>query len=203
MKKLIIIASIFIFILTNCKQPQQVKTIEDLKAGIKGEITATVKYAAYALKAREEANLKIATLFDAVSKAESIHAANHLKILEALGGTLEKFTPQYEVNTTAENLQASIEGETYEATTMYPQFLIDAKAEKAEKAVKSFTWALDTEKKHQELYTEALKALNMKAENTLPTNYAICPVCGNTYDKAKLDGKCSFCQTRKGKFIVL
>lgn len=203
MKKLIFYASIFIFILTNCKQPQKAKTIENLKAGIKGEITATVKYAAFAMKAREEANFNIASLFDAASKAESIHAANHLRVLEGLGGTLEKFTPQYEVNTTAENLLSSIEGETYEATTMYPQFLMDAKAERAEKAIKSFTWALDTEKKHQEFYTEALKALNMKTENTLPTNYAVCPVCGNTYDKAKLDGKCSFCQTRKEKFIVL
>jgi rubrerythrin len=191
------------FVFTNCNQPKPVKTIENLKAGIKGELTASGRYTAFAMKAREDANFNIATLFDAASKAEAIHAANHLKVLKSMGEKFEAFTPKIEVGTTAENLQVAIDGETYESTTMYPQFLADAKAENAEKAIKSFTWAFDTEKKHQQFYTEALRALNMTAENTLPSLYAVCPVCGNTYDRAKLDGKCSFCQTKKEKFIVM
>ena len=203
MKTLIFFVCIFMFVFTNCTQPKQVKTIENLKAGIKGETTASAKYAAFAMKAREDANFNIATLFDAASTAESIHAANHLKVLKSMGEKFEAFTPVFEVKTTAENLQSAIDGETYESTIMYPQFLTNAKAENAEKAIKSFTWALDTEMKHQQFYTDALKALNMATENTLPMLYAVCPVCGNTYDKARLDGKCSFCQTRKEKFIVM
>jgi rubrerythrin len=203
MKTLIFFASIFMFVFTNCNQPKKVKTIEDLKAGIKGELTASAKYTAFAMKAREDANFNVATLFDAASKAEAIHAANHLKVLKSLGEKFEAFTPKIEVGTTAENLLAAIEGETYESTTMYPQFLTDAKAENAEKAIKSFTWAFDTEKKHQQFYTQALKALNSVTENALPVMYEVCPVCGNTYDKARLDEKCSFCQTKKEKFIVI
>ncbi|HEY3371557.1 MAG TPA: ferritin family protein [Prolixibacteraceae bacterium] len=203
MKNLLFYASVLVIAFTNCSQPKQVKTIENLKAGITGETTASAKYAAFAQKAREEQNFNIAKLFEAASKAESIHAANHLKVLEGMGEKFQVMTPQFDVKTTAENLQSAIDGETYESTTMYPQFLADAKVEKADKAIKSFNWALDTEKKHQEFYTQALRALNSMAENTMPMNYAVCPVCGNTYDKAKLDGKCSFCQTRNEKFITI
>src|SRR5665647_2068824 len=152
MKKILSITLIVLFALMGCKQAKPVKTIENLKAGIKGESTASAKYAAFAQKAREEGNDTIAKLFDAASKSESIHAANHRKVLEALGEKMDDFKPEFEVKTTAENLQAAIEGETYEATTMYPQFLADAKAENVEKATKSFTWAFDTEKKHAAFY---------------------------------------------------
>ncbi len=102
--------------------------------------------------------------------------------MDELGEQMEDFTPNFEVKTTAENLQAAIDGETYEATTMYPQFLADAKLEKVEKATKSFSWAFDTEKKHQQFYTNALQALNAKNENTLPFEYAVCPVVWEHYD---------------------
>jgi rubrerythrin len=165
MKNILFIALISLIAFTGCNKPNPVKTIEDLKAGIKGETTASAKYAAFAQKASEEGNANIAKLFAAASKAESIHA------------------------------------ETYEATTMYPQFLADAKAEKVGKAEKSFSWAFDTEKKHKDFYFQALQALNAGTQNTLPVEYAVCPVCGNTYDKAKLDEKCAFCQTNNEKFI--
>jgi len=187
--------------MAGCTQPKPVKTIENLKAGIKGETTASAKYAAFAEKARAEGLDTVAKLFDAASKAESIHAANHLKVLEGLGEKMEEFKPEFEVKTTADNLQAAIDGESYEVATMYPQFLADAKAEKVEKAVKSFTWAFDTEKKHQVFYQKALAAVQTNAENTLPFEYAVCPVCGNTYDKATIEKKCDFCGTSKDKFI--
>lgn len=203
MKHIVLLALVSLIAFTGCKQSKPVKTIENLKAGIKGETTASAKYAAFAQKAREEGNDTIAKLFDAASKAESIHAANHKKVLEELGESMEDFTPEFEVKTTAENLQAAIDGETYEFTTMYPQFLADAKTEKVEKAEKSFTWAFDTEKKHQQFYSRALEALNTNTENTMPFDYAVCPVCGNTYDKNAMDEKCAFCQTSKDKFIII
>lgn len=202
MKKLMFLVLSCAFVLVGCNQ-KPVKTITNLKEGIKGETTASAKYAAFAQKAREEGNDTIAKLFDAASKAESIHAANHTKVLESLGEKMEAFTPTFDVKTTAENLQAAIDGETYENTTMYPKFIEEAKTEKVDKAVKSFTWANDTEKKHAEFYKNALTALQNNAENTLPFDYYVCPVCGNTYDAANVDPKCAFCQTDKEKFIKI
>jgi len=203
MKKFFLFAFVSLIVMAGCTQPKPVKTIENLKAGIKGETTASAKYAAFAEKARAEGLDTVAKLFDAASKAESIHAANHLKVLEGLGEKMEEFKPEFEVKTTADNLQAAIDGESYEVATMYPQFLADAKAEKVEKAVKSFTWAFDTEKKHQVFYQKALAAVQTNAENTLPFEYAVCPVCGNTYDKATIEEKCDFCGTIKDKFIKI
>ena len=120
-----------------------------------------------------------------------------------MGENMESFSPQYEVKTTAENLQSAIDGESYEVTTMYPQFLKEADTEKMPKAKKTFTWAIDTEKKHQQFYTTALNSYKANSVKALPAGYAICPVCGNTFDASKTDSRCSFCYTSQSKFINL
>lgn len=203
MKNTLLIVLVSMLAFTACNQPKPVKTIENLKEGIIGETTASVKYEAFAEKALEEGYDTIANLFYAASKAESIHAANHRKVLEDLGEKMDDFKPEFEVKTTAENLQAAIDGESYEVSTMYAKFLEDAKTEKVDKATKSFIWASDTEKKHLEFYKEALAALNANTENTLPYEYAVCPVCGNTYEKDNMDEKCAFCQTSSDKYIMI
>ena len=185
-----------------CAQ-KPVKTIENLKAAYNGESTASAKYAAFAVKAKEEGLDTIAVMFQATSKAEAIHASNHLKVLEKLGEKIEG--PQvaaFNVLSTAENLTDAIKGETYEFETMYPGFITAADEEKCADAVKSFTWALDTEKKHQIFYKAALAALNGGGENTLPVNWLVCPVCGNTYDLGTAPSACDFCMTPKEKFIA-
>jgi len=201
MKKTIIVLFSCILLLAGCISTKPVKTIEDLKAGIKGETTASARYAAFAEKAKAEGYDTIAKLFDATSKSEGIHAANHLKALESLGEKMEDFKPVFEVKTTIDNLEAAIDGETYETKNMYPQFLTDAKTEKVEQAGLSFRWALDAEMKHLDFYKKALYALISKTEKTLPFEYAVCPVCGNTYDYATRDKMCPLCGTSKEKFI--
>jgi rubrerythrin len=183
--------------------PNPVKTIENLKAAYNGESTASAKYAAFAEKARAEGYDTVAVMFQATSKAEAIHAANHLKVLEKLGVKTEG--PQigtFNVMSTAENLADAIKGETYEVETMYPGFIADAETEKVKDAVKSFSWANDTEKKHQTFYKNALNALNGGSESGLPFKWMVCPVCGNTYDLGSTPTACDFCMTSKEKFIA-
>src|SRR5659263_152982 len=119
-RNLFALTIIALMVFTSCNSPKPVKTIENLKAGIIGETTASNKYLAFAEKAKTEGLDTIAKLFVAASQAEAIHAANHTKVLESLGIKMEAFTPEFVVKTTAENLQAAIDGETYEETTMYP-----------------------------------------------------------------------------------
>jgi rubrerythrin len=188
-------------IITSCAT-KPVKTIENLKAAYNGESTASAKYAAYAEKALGEGYDTIAVLFRATSKSESIHAANHLKVLEKLGAKPDG--PQigsFEVKSTAENLGDAIGGEGYEIDTMYPGFIDVANKEKSKDAVKSFTWAQDTEKKHKVFYQNALDALNNGGEAGLPPSWMVCPVCGNTYDSSSVPAACDFCMTAKEKFI--
>ena len=177
------------------------KTIENLKAAFKGESTASAKYAAFALQAKEEGLLQIATMFEATSRSEQIHASNHQAVLEKLGEKTEHVSPEYKIKTTKENLEDAIKGENYEMTTMYPGFIAAANTEDVIAAQKSFRWAMDTEKKHLVMYQNALNALNAKKTDILPKVYWVCPKCGNTYDVAKPEASCSFCSTKSEKFI--
>lgn len=193
---------LFILILTGCAQ-KPVKTIENLKYAFNGESTASAKYAAFAEKARTEGFDTVAVMFLATSKAEAIHAGNHKKVLEKLGEKIDGPQPgAFEVLSTNENLADALKGETGEIDTMYPGFITTAESEKATDAVKSFTWAIDTEKKHQAFYKTAIDALKAGAEKTLPASWLVCPVCGNTYDSGNVGTACDFCMTPKDEFIT-
>ncbi len=156
-------------------------TIENLKAAIEGETTASAKYLAYSEKAKKEGYSNIALLFEAASKSEGIHAGNHRAALEQLGESMGEVSPKFEVKSTGENLQDAINGESYEVATMYPEFIKTANDGKVTIALISFNYAYQTEKKHKELYKEALDKLNNNQEKTLPLTYYVCPTCGNTY----------------------
>ncbi len=179
------------------------KTIETLKAAIKGETTASATYAAYAVKAMQEGQPLIQKLFEAASKAESIHAVNHNKVLEKLGAKMDAFEINITVNSTAENLKAAIAGETHEFECMYPEFIAVAKEEGQDAAVRSFTWATEAEKEHADFYTAALQALENGDTSTLPKQYWICPLCGDTFKSLEGVTVCPLCNAKAEKFLVI
>lgn len=178
------------------------KTIADLQDAFKGETTASAKYAAYGEKAKEEGLNKVALLFEAASKAESIHANNHKSVLEQLGVKVDNFTPEFTVKSTKENLQDAINGESYETSTMYPDFLKAAQNENVNLAMISFNYAYQTEKKHLQYYTKALEALNNDQADSLPSKYMVCTTCGNTYEN-DAPARCGISMTPKERFVTI
>jgi rubrerythrin len=179
------------------------KTIENLKAAIKGETTASAKYAAYAEKAKEEGFMQIAVLFRATSKSEEIHAQNHTKVLTALGETMEPIKPEFEVKTTKENLEDAVKGEKYEVETMYPDFIKTSTADTIADATNSFYWAMNVEKNHANLYQIAIDALAAKNLSKMQNEYFVCSTCGNTFAAGKIDELCAICATAKDKYISI
>ena len=175
-------------------------TIKNLQDAFIGESTASAKYAAFAKKAREDGYDRIGLLFEAASKAESIHAGNHKAVLQQIGGTIPTPTPTFEVKSTKENLQNAIEGESYEVQTMYPDFLKKAQEENVQLAMISFNYAFQTEKKHKQLYQNALSALTNNDISSLSSIYSVCTVCGNTYDTTSPE-RCGICMTPQERFI--
>lgn len=185
--------------MASCSQKHD-KTIAGLKAAIDGESTASAKYAAFAEQAGKDSLFTIEALFKSTSEAEAIHIKNHQAALAALGvtdyvGSVEKF----DVKSTAENLQAAIDGETYEFATMYPEFIKDAEAEGSKEAIVSFNYAQDAEKDHAKLYTEALA--KVATPEMLAAVYYLCPKCGFVYANTPAEA-CELCQTSSGDFIV-
>ncbi len=159
------------------------KTMEDLATAFAGESQARNKYLAFAKKADEEGLHQVARLFRAAAQAEYIHAQNHFRAMEG-------------IKSTAENLQAAINGENYEVTTMYPPFIKVAQEEGAKRAQVSFTHAWEVEKCHEELYRAALANLGKEEEEY---EFYVCPVCGYTHPRNAPD-KCPVCGTTGAKF---
>ncbi len=184
------------------KNATDAKTIQNLKSALLGETTASAKYADYSKKARLEGYTKIALLFEAASKSEKIHAANHRAVLEQLGEKTDKITPKFTVKSTKENLEDAIKGESYEVTTMYPEFLKVSNAAGVNLATISFNYAYQTEQKHKVMYQNALDKLNSKMEGTLPSQYFVCQTCGNTYD-SQAPKRCGISMTPSDRFLSI
>ena len=178
-------------------------TVNNLNVSIAGEIAAGVKYSAFAQKAREEGLPKIAIIFDALSKSEGVHAANHMDVLTSMGIKMDSINPVFVVKSTRENLESSIDGESYESKTMYPEFIKAATEEKVDNAVRSFTWAMNTEKKHEIFYEMTLREYNNHTLSHLPSAYYVCPECGNTFVTGFKHKKCPFCYTVGEQFIAV
>lgn len=160
-------------------------TEENLKAAFAGESQANRKYIAFSKKAEEEGFPNIAKLFRAISEAETVHALNHLKVLKM-------------IKSTKENLQTSLEGETWEFTEMYPSFISTASQEKASDAIVTFSNANKVEKIHGELYKKAIESIKLN-KDVEKKNIFVCQVCGNTVEGNAPD-KCPICGSPKEKF---
>ena len=161
-------------------------TLDNLKEAFAGESQANQKYRAFAKKAEQDGLLNIARLFRTTAEAERIHAEGHLKSLDGVGST-------------AENLQAAIDGETYEFTTMYPPMLAQAEADD-HKAKRMFGYAVQAEAVHARLYKMALEAA--KAGKDLDVEFYLCPVCGYI-EIGKPTEACPICKTRPEKFVQI
>ena len=171
-------------------------TLTNLITAFQGESNASAKYAAFAKKADEEGYGRVASLFRAASRAEQIHAGNHLRVIEKMGGkTVAKIEPVH-IGTTAENLKVAIQGEEYERDVMYPGFIQEAEAQANAPAIRTFQWALEAEAEHARMYSYALKHLNDQRTKTI---FYVCIVCGYTTDDQDMM-RCAVCNTPRDKF---
>jgi len=160
-------------------------TEEFLKAAFSGESQAHMKYLIFAEKAEEEGLKNIARLFRAIAYAEYVHARNHLKELGMVG-------------VTKDNLQAAIEGETYEAQEMYPVYNNTAKMQGEKGAERSTKYALEAEKIHAALYSKAKQTVIEGKDIEIRKIY-ICPKCGYTVEGEPPE-RCPVCGLPREKF---
>ncbi|MFH0981936.1 MAG: rubrerythrin family protein [Planctomycetota bacterium] len=160
-------------------------TPENLKEAFAGESQANRKYVAFAMQAEQDGFPNIARLFRTTAEAETIHAHGHLA---AMGG----------IASTAVNLQAAIDGETYEYTEMYPPMLKQAEAE-GHRAQRMFAYAVKAEAVHAKLYKLALAAAQ-RGEDLSETRFYLCPVCGHL-EFGNPSASCPICGAKAEKFV--
>ncbi len=181
--------------------------LKSLLTAFNGESNASARYAAFATKADEEGYLKIGSLFRAASRAEQIHAANHAKVMQKLAGAPVATMEEPAVRTTVENLQAAIAHELYETDVMYPDLMNDAEAQMNAAARSTFQCAIEAEKEHAWLFSDALRQIEDCAEQPILklSNKAIhyvCPECGLIADRTDFD-RCPACDHSKDEFKVV
>ncbi len=174
-------------------------TAANLRSAFGGESQAYQRYMVWADKAEEEGYPNVALLFRAVAYAEEVHASNHFKVLENIKGDfLVASGAGFGLGSTVENLAGAIAGENFEIEQMYPAYYQVAKVQKENEAVRSFHYAIEAEKKHSELYTEAKGSVENNKDYELDSVH-VCSVCGYT----GLDGspdKCPVCGAKKEEF---
>lgn len=175
---------------------------QNMKDAFTGETTASAKYAAFAQKAEQEGYHEIAMLFKAASKSEKVHATNHKAVLTEAGQAVPEVKPDFAVKSTKENLQNAIAGETYEVTTMYPDFMKIANTAGEQLSLVSLNYAYKTEQKHKAFYEKALAALENGSAKSLPKVYFVCPVCGNTYE-TEAPQRCGISMTPGERFVKI
>ena len=156
-------------------------TKDNLAAAFAGESQANRKYLMFAEQAEKDGFKGVAKLFRATAEAETIHAFAEFR---ANGG----------VGTTAENLQAAINGETYEFSEMYPPMIKEAEAEGDKTAARVFHFANEAEKVHAQLYKEALADMAGADDD-----YYLCPICGYIH-KGKTEANCPICGAKASMF---
>lgn len=122
-------------------------TLQNLESALAGESMAHIKYRYFAKIAREEGFEDVAKHFEHTADQEILHAWGHLELLIGKPSTKEC-------------LEKAIEGETYEFTTMYPKFEVEATLEQNPLARTEFAEQIAESEEHAEQF----KAVLAKAE---------------------------------------
>jgi rubrerythrin len=186
-------------------------TQANLEAAFGGESMANRKYLFFAAVAKQLGNSELAALFRDTANQETEHAFAHFRLLhpELLIDDPASLSAERREQILARCLQLAIEGETYEYTTMYPEFAAQARsdrdgaaaaefegqAEEARehaaifrRAASNFGFLTPIEQHHAQRYGVALEALKGSgragaAATPVPGRW-ICKVCSMIYDPA-------------------
>ena len=134
------------------------KSLDNLKDAFAGESQANRRYLYFARVADIEGFPDVAGLFKDTADAETGHAFGHLDFLKEVG---DPATGE-PIGKTDLNLKASIAGETYEYTEMYPGFAKTARDEGFTEIAEWFETLARAERSHAGRFTKGLETLNTK-----------------------------------------
>ena len=132
------------------------KTEGNLKAAFAGESQANRRYLYFANKADIEGYNDVSAVFRSTAEGETGHAHGHLEYLEASGDPATGLP----IGATADNLKASIAGETHEYTDMYPGMAKTARDEGFDEIADWFETLAKAERAHANKFQRTLDGLN-------------------------------------------
>jgi rubrerythrin len=127
------------------------QTQQNLATAMHGEAFAYVKYMLYAEHARKTGHPEMAALFENTARTERFeHFVEEAKLAGLVGSD-------------EENLRDAIAGESYEVTSMYPEFAAQASDAGDKDAAGQFSEIRKDETKHRDAYKSALERLEKQS----------------------------------------
>jgi rubrerythrin len=154
------------------------------------------EYALFSKRAERDRYGAIANLFRAASRSEQIHAEMAAALLRGKGIEVKPFAPDsIAVGSVMQTLRLALSDEGLETESMYPNLARTADLEKFPEAAESFRRTLDADKRHVELFKDALD----KGGTIARIQYYVCPTCGYVITSDKTD-ECPGCHAKKEKF---
>ncbi len=127
------------------------KTFDNLKEAFAGESQANRRYLYFARQADIEGQPDVAGVFRDTAEGETGHAFGHMEYIAEVGDPATGLP----IGDSKTNLQAAIQGETYEYTEMYPGFAKTARTEGFEEIAEWFETLARAEKSHAGRFQKA------------------------------------------------
>lgn len=179
-------------------------TAKNLLLSYSAEAQARTRYNFFAIRAREEGYIQIASLFDQTAEQEFEHGLRFFKFFN--GGELEitGTFPAGVIKETYDNLIASAELELYVHDKMYAVFAEEAEKEGFQRAADTFS-AINVSEKHHEIMFREL-ADNIASGRVLKRDREViwkCLSCGYLHHGTSPPDKCPACVKPPGYFEIL
>jgi rubrerythrin len=188
------------------------KTVENLAKAFIGESQARNRYTLYAKVAKKEGYEQLSEIFLNSAENEREHAKWAMRMINGLkeeaDEDLSEITVEADAPTilgdTVDNLKASIEGEHYENTQMYPEFADAAEEEGYEDIAERLRAIGRVEEHHEERFTRILKEVEAGTvfKKDSPVKW-VCRKCGYIHEGTEPPEKCPSCDHPTEYFEIL
>ncbi|MHA2408358.1 MAG: rubrerythrin [Candidatus Ranarchaeia archaeon] len=178
------------------------KTMKNLMKAFIGESMARNRYTVYANIAVKEGYPQIGDIFLQTAEQEREHAKWLFRMMNQLkkdhNGKFDMLQVDTEaptiLSTTAENLQAAINGENYEHTSMYPEFAKTAEEEGLPAIAKRLRAIAVAEIHHEQRYKKLLKEVVGDTVFKKGEKYVwVCRKCGYMHEGTEPPEECPSC----------
>jgi rubrerythrin len=133
------------------------KTAANLESAFGGESMANRKYLFFAEVTKQLGMKELSKLFKETANQETEHAFAHFRLMhpELVINDADSLSDEEKKAIASRCLELAIEGETYEYTTMYPEFAAEAQKDRDSDAVAEFETQTEESKEHAQIFRKA------------------------------------------------
>ncbi len=180
------------------------QTEKNILTAFSGESQARNRYTYFASQAKKDGYVQMQAIFEETANQEKEHAKRLFKLLEGGEVEISGSFPAGVISSTLENLKASVAGENYEHTEMYPGFAKVAREEGFEDIAKIFEAIAVAEKQHERRYLDL--AANIEAGRVFKRERNVvwrCRNCGYLHEGESALDTCPACAHAQAHFELL